>query len=573
VALLLAARPALADYVRSFESEIVLLQDGSIEVTDRILVDVLGDPDAGRFARPLWRLPDRWGDVEIIEVLRDGEPENWRLLPNRILTSADTEPLGRGDYLYRIKFRVPNAIEHSPSVDQLIWFTVGDSPLMAYGSAAVTFVLPEGAPLLSAGYDVRTPEMQPIEATIDGAGRRVVSFRIVANSGEPLRYVAALNFAPGYFVAPSPFAAIVWRYLRGNPINGMAAMLIVIAYFVIYWVLGFPRRRPRPSSDPLSPADVRFLLRGRFDATGFLAAILSLVAKGHAHIRQLATGTTSIEPAFDRRQGTSLSDDEAALYKSFFGKGETGLSLTGHADQRLIDSAFALRAQVDKRCMRHTSLDRRSWLTGGYVLGVLGTLLVGGTSAMAAYGLHVAAAFATWTTLFVLLVWLDIALLRALVRGERGLTIIAAIPAPFVTAYLLYHSTKWFPVALDQLGIAGPGPILLSLALILVSSIVLRSRLDFDRSRRQQIATLRDRLASYKAGVAGDHAAPRITARDPFLPYAIALGVPHPGFEAIVDSTRRLSETSADILAWRGGDSLDGQIPNWGVVVDLSPPR
>jgi hypothetical protein len=570
---LLSISPAAADFIHSFETEIVLAQDGSIEITDRIFMRVAGDPDRPRFLRPVWRLPETWGDVEVIEVLRDGEPENWRLLPTGILTSADSDPLPADDYLYRIKFRIPNAITFLSKRDRLTLYVAGDSARLTDNSVMATIVLPEGATLISAGYDGRSSDIVPLEPFIDGAGRRILRLLSNPDARASTKFLVTLDFEPGFFEPPSNFGRIVWDYLRGNPVAGLTVLLTVVAYYLLYMIHGRPRRdRSNVPSDPLSPAEVSFLMRRKFEATALLAGILSLVAKGHANLRTNVVGQASIEPALERRQGAPLSGDEAALYKSLFGKGETGLSLAGHADQRLTDAAIAHKAQVEKRCTLRTPLDRRRWLVVGYALALVGTLIVGATSAGAAYGLHIAAAYASWATLFVLFVWFNAALIRALRRGERGITVIAAFFAPFVALYLLYHTIKWFPVALDLLGIAGPAPILLSVAFTLVSFIVLRTRLDVDQTRRAQIDKLRQRLAVYRGGVAGSNAAPRITQHDPFLPYAVALGVPHPGFEALVHATRRLSETSPILVGWRAGDDIDGQMPGNGIFFYVEPP-
>lgn len=572
-AFLLSISPVSADFIHSFETEIVLAQDGSIEITDRIFMRVAGDPDLPRFLRPVWRLPETWGDVEVIEVLRDGEPEDWRLLPNGILTSADADPLPAGDYLYRLRFRIPNSIEFLSKRDRLTLYVAGNSPRMVDNSVMATIVLPEGAKLISAGYDGRSSDIVPLEEFTDGTGRRLLRLQSDDDARTSTRFLVTLDFEPGFFEPPSTFGQIVWNYLRGNPIVGAAVLLAVIAYYLFYWIAGRPRRDPRNvASDPLSPAEVRFLMRRRFDATALLAAILSLVAKGHANLRTNVVGQASVEPALDRKRGTPLSGDETTLYKSLFGNGENGVSLTGHADQRLTDAAIAHKAQLDKRCTLRSPLDRRHWLIGGYALALGGTLLVGATSAGAAWGLHIAAAYGTWATLFVLCVWLNVALFRALRNGERGITVIAVIFAPFVAIYLLYHSIKWFPVALDLLGIAGPTPILLSVALTLLSFIVLRTRLDFDRNRREQIDKLRQRLAGYRGGAAGSNAMPRISQHDSFLPYAVALGVAHPGFEALTHATRRLSEVSPVLVGWRAGDDIDGQMPGNAIAFYVEPP-
>lgn len=572
-AFLLSISPAAADFIHSFETEIVLAQDGSIEITDRIFMRVAGDPDLPRFLRPVWRLPDTWGDVEVIEVLRDGEPEDWRLLPNGILTSADSDPLPAGDYLYRLRFRIPNSIEFLSKRDRLTLYVAGNSPRMTDNRVMATIVLPEGAKLISAGYDGRSSDIVPLEEFADGTGRRLLRLQSDDDARTSTKFLITLDFEPGFFEAPSAFGQIVWNYLRGNPLVGIAVLLAVVAYYLFYLITGRPRRvQGNLASDPLSPAEVSFLMRRRFEATALLAGILSLVAKGHANLRTNVVGQGSVEPALDRRQGTPLSGDESVLYKSLFGSGETGVSLTGHADQRLTDAAIAHKAQLDKRCTLQSPLDRRRWLIGGYALALGGTLLVGATSAGAAYGLHIAAAYGSWATLFVSFVWFNVALIRALRRGERGITIIAAFFAPFVALYLLYHTIKWLPVALDLLGIAGPTPILLSAAFTLLSFMVLRTRLDLDKSRQEQIGKLRQRLETYRAAVAGSNATPHITQKDPFLPYAVALGVPHPGFDALVHATRRLSETSSLLARWRAGDSIDGQMPGNAIFFYVEPP-
>lgn len=573
VAFLAFTTQASADYVKSFESVVRIQSDGSVDVTDTIVIAASGDHRSSRFTRVPLR--GGWGDVQVIEVLRDGVPEDWRLVGDNILTSTDDEPLRRGMHIYSIRFRVPNQVFMFKDRDSIIWFVTGAPVHRALDPVSVILQAPPGAKFVGGRVGLANiPYDTKQEFSEDGTE----SLRLWLKEPLPPGQIFGvyLEIEPGFVTRPPLFEKLLWQMLRSNIASGVAALFGVIGFYLLFLVRGCPRaRRPYSTAGSVSPAAARLLYAGRLDSTALLAAIVGLVSKGHATLKQEPDGSAHVDPADLRGVAKPLSGDEAILYKCLFGSGEAGISLTGNADNRLIDAFIALQSYVESRLIRRSGLDRRYWLVAGHCLAIAATLLVGATSAGPAHGLVVAGAFGFWTTAFVLFIWFDAAIFRALVDGERGVSIAAALFAPLLTVYLLYQSAKWFSICLELLGIAGPGPVTLSVLLTLVSFLLHRSRIDFRPDLRDKIEKMRQRLASYRSSETdrNNTGSGRITTSDPFLPYAIALGASRPSFDAVDDAVNRSRSASKKLLDWRAGHRLDGQIPAVGVVVDLGPPR
>jgi hypothetical protein len=573
IAICTAIPSAQADVVRTLDSTVIVRQDGTLEVDEIMTVVVSWDWNEVPFGRYIERAPGGWGDIAVLEVTRDGIPEDWRLEGDAILSTTEYEDLNKSNYVYRFRYVVPHQIEHLGSIDRVNWFATGSRAIASINSATATFIFAPDVRVQAAGIGLQNISPANVDVQLGEDGSQRLTFRtanvIQINEVFPI----FIDVAPGFFLPPDPGAERLWRLFRSNVPSGLAAILIVPAFYVLYFLRGYPKRSQAARTRRLTPAALRFLERRRFDATALLAAILSLVSRGHATLLVTEAGPF-VEPALGRQQAQLPADEEIKVYDRLFHKGEVGVSLSGNADQRLVDAAIVLKSELEARWMRRSRLDRRTWLAIGHGIAVLGVLLVGATSAGPHYGLLIGGGVVLWTTGLALFVWFNVAIFRALRRGERGLGRIVAFFVPPVTLWVAYQADRLLGESWALLGLGGFVPIILSFGFTLLSFVILHPRIDCDAAVQQEIGNIRNRIETRNAvrRLARGTNTRMPLAVDPLLPYAVALGAHHAGFEAIFDAMRGVAGVSQEVVRWQSGHNIDGQMPGFGIAFYEEPP-
>ena len=145
------AQPALAakERVLSFDSVIRVGLDGGVTVTEIVTVVALGM----KIKRGLIReLPLSADGVEVLEVLKNGEPEPWftKMGPRsiRIYMGQEDVFLEHGEYTYSLTYREGDQIHSFPDHDELYWNVTGDGWGFAIERVSATVILPRGATIL-----------------------------------------------------------------------------------------------------------------------------------------------------------------------------------------------------------------------------------------------------------------------------------------------------------------------------------------------------------------------------------------------------------------------------------------
>ncbi|MEE4331518.1 MAG: DUF2207 domain-containing protein, partial [Wenzhouxiangella sp.] len=129
------AATAQDERILDYHSDLVILPDASLEVTERITVRSLQqDIRRGIYRDFPTRYRDRFGnrvriDFEVIEVLRDGNPEPWftERVDNgiRVNTGNDDFLPGPGQYTFTIRYRTQRQLGFFENHDELYWNVTG----------------------------------------------------------------------------------------------------------------------------------------------------------------------------------------------------------------------------------------------------------------------------------------------------------------------------------------------------------------------------------------------------------------------------------------------------------------
>ena len=126
---------AAQERILSYESEVEVLADGTVEVTERITVRAEGRQIRRGIYRDFpTRYRDRYGNrvrvgFEVVGVERDGRPEEWftERLSNgvRITTGGDALLPVPAEYTFTLRYRTTRQLGFFEEHDELYWNAIG----------------------------------------------------------------------------------------------------------------------------------------------------------------------------------------------------------------------------------------------------------------------------------------------------------------------------------------------------------------------------------------------------------------------------------------------------------------
>lgn len=302
------------EYIESFDVELTVHTDGSVDIVESITVHSEGREIRHGIFRDI--LTTRGAAVRIDYVRRDGTQESWHSerIPGgkRYYLGKEAVLLSSGKHSYELRYRVAPAIVHYSDNDQLYWNVTGNywSFRIDHASARVHFpeVIPKDLIQYSGftgtmgakGKSFRTEERDANTIFFETTG--------LMRPGEGLTIV--VGSAHGYFDLRTPSAAE--RFQAGalnlrNEFRGandfgagsdsdvfsvvsLIWLAVPVGYFMLTWL--FVGINPRaqtilPTDEPpigLSPAAIRYITRMKYDAKTFAVALINMSVLGHLRI-------------------------------------------------------------------------------------------------------------------------------------------------------------------------------------------------------------------------------------------------------------------------------------------------
>ncbi|HIL17301.1 MAG TPA: DUF2207 domain-containing protein, partial [Deltaproteobacteria bacterium] len=112
--------------ILAFDSVIEVREDASLTVTETITVVAR----QVRIKRGLFRKLHSEIDFDVLEVLRDGNEEPYRIEDNRIYIGEGPPFLTPGKYTYTLRYQVDNHLLFSEDADELQWDVTGRWPFL-----------------------------------------------------------------------------------------------------------------------------------------------------------------------------------------------------------------------------------------------------------------------------------------------------------------------------------------------------------------------------------------------------------------------------------------------------------
>jgi uncharacterized membrane protein YgcG len=302
----LAAPLSSQERIRSYDTEIEVRADGSIEVAEHITVRAEGTQIRRGIYRDVpTRYRDRYGnrvrvDLEVLGVERDGRPEAWfterRSNGVRINTGGDDFlPRLPAEYTFTIRYRTTRQLGFFADHDELYWNAIGHDWVFPIEAGITTVRLPEPVAVDLLGAEAYTGP-QGARGTAYSTALPLpglAEYRLTSGLGPREGFTIVLTFPKGLIAEPTGADRARW-FLSDNAgilvaLLGLLAMLLYCA--VVWWRVGRDPRpgvvipRYEPPADH-TPASLRYLRRMDYDMRCFSADLLALAVGGHVRIHE-----------------------------------------------------------------------------------------------------------------------------------------------------------------------------------------------------------------------------------------------------------------------------------------------
>ena len=348
--LLLLAFAALAaptgayaqERILSYDTEVDIRADGSLDVTERITVRAEGD----RIRRGIYRdFPTRYRDAqgnayvagfEMVEVLRDGAPTPWftERRPNgvRINTGNDDFLPVPATYTFTLQYRTTRQLGFFDGHDELYWNAIGTGWAFPIERATVVARLPAPVPVSELSAEAYTGAQgsrgQAYTTTLPapGTARWTLTEPLPPGHG----FTVVLSFPKGLVTAPTPSERVAW-FLRDN--LGVLVALLALAALLVFCFVRWRAigRDPDPGviiaryEPPAghTPGGLRYVRRMGPDHRGFSADLLALAVAGHVRIHRDKRGLLEDDWTIERLAppAADLPDSQRAMLEHLFKQG------------------------------------------------------------------------------------------------------------------------------------------------------------------------------------------------------------------------------------------------------------
>lgn len=349
VAIFAAQAARAQERIQSYNSQVEIRADGSIDVTEEIKVHAEGNQIRRGIYRDFpTRYQDRMGNrvsvaLQVLGVERNGVTEPWftERMENgvRINTGNDSFLAVPADYTYTLHYRTTRQLGFFADHDELYWNAIGTGWIFPIESSTVVVKLPTAVPieqLHAEGYTgPQGAKGTAYKAEIPEPG--VARYTLTQPLGPYEGLTIVLTFPKGLIHQPTQSERTQWL-LSDN--KGVLVALVgfigMIAYMVRQWQrvgrdpqkgIIIARYEPRPGQ---TPAGLRFMEKMGYDMRCFTGDVLALAVAGrlkiHKEDHRFLSDTWSLERV-DGPSSTPLSPGQRALLSGLFPGGMTTLEL------------------------------------------------------------------------------------------------------------------------------------------------------------------------------------------------------------------------------------------------------
>ncbi|MDF1823626.1 MAG: DUF2207 domain-containing protein [Verrucomicrobiales bacterium] len=364
-----------AESILSFDSEIIVQENGILRVTETIQVRAEGRAIQRGIYRDFPTIyQGKFGLKQTVEftvlgVTRDGKTEPYitQSLSNgvRVRIGRSGVLLEPGNYTYTLVYETDRQVGFFKTHDELYWNVTGNEWAFPIEKTSATVMLPPGAVVGErSGYaGTRGSKEEAVSITAPDRGARFDSTRTFL-PGEGLTIV--VTWQKG-LVKPSAKPLNLFADNVGIFV-GIFGLVMAAGYFLFAWLI--VGRDPAKGTiiplfsppEELTPAATRYLSRMSMDDEVYSVAILGLAAKGWIDIEEKKKRSFTLTK---RSKGKPLTNrEQAVLDRLFTGRSKTlELKTLNHARIRNAKRTLeaSLKKEIDKVYFR---TNFRWWLVG-----------------------------------------------------------------------------------------------------------------------------------------------------------------------------------------------------------------
>lgn len=378
--------------ILSFHSDIRVMSDGMIEVTETIRVRAEGN----RIKRGIYRdFPTEYQDkigneykvaFEPLAVLRNGTPEAFHSQAIRrgvrtYFGRAD-RLINQGEQTYVFRYRASRMLGFFDEHDELYWNVTGFDWAFPIDKASATVELVFDAPLSGITKEAYTGPFgargRDYRARLDSARR------VFFEANSPLSPVNGLTIVVGWpkgFVdEPSKADKVGWL-LKDNK-NLLAAVigyLLLLAYYIPVWRRygkdpeeGVVVTRYEPP-DGFSPASLRYIRQMYYDNKVMSSAVVNLAVKGYLEIKRRGGSHWLIRKDSDVLKPAMAAGEQELFHGLFKGGSKIELDDKNHG---MLGAARGAHQESLKKDYKQNYFKTNGALNILAIVIVLGSMLI-----------------------------------------------------------------------------------------------------------------------------------------------------------------------------------------------------
>jgi uncharacterized membrane protein YgcG len=391
--LLVTALAAADERILSWQTDIVVRPDSTLEVTETLKVRAEGDQIRRGILRDFpTTYQNRRGTrvvtgFDVVTVKRDGQPEPYRTerVSNgvRVRIGETDVFLSPADYTYTIVYHTDRQIGFFDDHDELYWNVTGNGWDFPIDEAAARVFLPGDPAPEAITTDAYTgPQGARGRDWTASIGPGIATIHATRGLGPREGLTIVVNWPKG-LVRP-PAARQLGTYLLRDAWPAFLAvggLLLVVAYYLRAWQMvgrDPPGRIILPRYEPpadVSPAAMRFLRRMAYDDRCFAAAVLSLAVNGGLRIEEKKSGLLRRKSAFtlhraDPAAVRQRSADETLLLDELFESGPS-LALDDSNHVRINRAKQAHKGLLEQRLTPQLLRINSRWHARGIALSLV----------------------------------------------------------------------------------------------------------------------------------------------------------------------------------------------------------
>ncbi|MDX1499820.1 MAG: DUF2207 domain-containing protein [Woeseiaceae bacterium] len=366
LACLLPLAAGAEERIHEFASEIVVMADAWIQVTETITVTAEGK----RIRRGIYRdfptrYRDRLGnayvvDFEPLAVLRNDLPEDFHAVRVgdgvRVYFGHESRFLEHGRHTYVFRYRASRMLGFFEDHDELYWNVTGFDWAFPIDAARATVRFDFDVPPAELTHEAYTGAFgatgRDYDSHVDASG--AVHFRARSPLSPVNGMSIVVGWPKGYVEAPSDLDRLAWLLEdNANLLIALLGLVLLLIYYVPVWKkfgkdpdegVIVTRYEPPPG---YSPASLRYVRQMYYDDKVMTAAVVNLAVKGYLKI----TSTEGTDGFF----GIGAKDPEHSLTKTDPGPNPPPLA---PGERELYEALFAENDSVGLAQENHERLGK-----------------------------------------------------------------------------------------------------------------------------------------------------------------------------------------------------------------------